>query len=49
MCGGTSQDNTDKPQGLKSYLIVVRMRIRMEGFIVFDYQKRWKEAKECLS
>ena len=44
MCGGISQYNTSEPKGPKNYLMIVSMRIRMEGFIVFDYEKEYPKA-----
>ncbi|KIV86145.1 hypothetical protein PV11_01779 [Exophiala sideris] len=49
MCGGISQYNTSKPQGPKNYLMIVSMRIRMEGFIVFDYAKEYPRALKDLA
>ncbi|TID24507.1 NAD(P)-binding protein [Venturia nashicola] len=49
MCGGISQYNAANPQGPKNYLMIVSMRIRMEGFIVFDYAKRYDEARTQLA
>jgi len=49
MCGGISQYNATNPQGPKNYLMIVSMRIRMEGFIVFDYEKRYPEARKQLA
>ncbi|KIW42830.1 uncharacterized protein PV06_06341 [Exophiala oligosperma] len=49
MCGGISQYNTSKPQGPKNYLMIISMRIRMEGFIVFDYEKEYPRALQDLS
>jgi len=49
MCGGISQYNAKNPQGPKNYLMIVSMRIRMEGFIVFDYAKRYEEARTQLA
>jgi NADPH-dependent curcumin reductase CurA len=44
MCGGISQYNTSKAQGPKNYLMIISMRIRMEGFIVFDYLDQYPKA-----
>lgn len=44
MCGGISQYNTAKPEGPKNYLMIVAMRIRMEGFVVFDFAKQYGQA-----
>jgi NADPH-dependent curcumin reductase CurA len=49
MCGGISQYNTDKPQGPKNYLMIVAMRIRMEGFVVFDFAKEYPRALRELA
>ncbi len=49
ICGGISQYNTAKAEGPKNYLMIISMRIRMEGFIVFDYEHRYPEAVENLT
>ncbi|OAL38156.1 hypothetical protein AYO20_02608 [Fonsecaea nubica] len=49
MCGGISQYNSSKPQGPKNYLMIISMRIRMEGFIVFDYAKEFPRALKDLA
>lgn len=49
MCGGISQYNAKNPQGPKNYLMIVSMRIRMEGFIVFDYAKEYPRALKELA
>lgn len=49
ICGGISQYNSAKPQGPKNFLNVISMRIRVEGFIVFDYQEQYAEARRQLS
>ncbi|KAJ9617066.1 hypothetical protein H2200_000787 [Cladophialophora chaetospira] len=49
MCGGISQYNSSKPQGPKNYLMIVSMRIRMEGFIVFDYAKEYPRALKDMA
>lgn len=36
-------------QGPKNYLMIVSMRIRMEGFVVFDYEKQYSHAKKELA
>ncbi|PVH75263.1 zinc-binding dehydrogenase [Cadophora sp. DSE1049] len=48
MCGGASQYNVPDEAGLKNYSYIVRMGIRMQGFIVFDYADRWPEARAAL-
>jgi NADPH-dependent curcumin reductase CurA len=51
MCGGISQYNakTGETLGPKNYLMIVSMRIRMEGFIVFDYAKQFPQARKELA
>lgn len=45
ICGAISQYNVlDSVQGPKNYLSLLVNRARMEGFIVFDYASRYKEA-----
>ena len=48
ICGAISQYNSKEPKGPKNYLMVISMRIRMEGFIVFDYAARYSEARQEL-
>lgn len=49
MCGGVSQFNEREVQGPKNYQMIWRMRIRMEGFIVFDHMDRIPEIRQKLS
>lgn len=49
ICGGISQYNSSEPQGPKNYLMIISMRIRMEGFIVFDYASQYAAARQELS
>lgn len=49
MCGGISQYNSSKPQGPKNYMMIISMRIRMEGFIVMDYEKQYGQARKELA
>ncbi len=49
LCGAISQYNSTEPKGPKNYLMVISMRIRMEGFIVFDYKDRYPAARQELS
>ncbi|KAI4150644.1 MAG: hypothetical protein L6R39_002221 [Caloplaca ligustica] len=49
ICGAISQYNSSKPQGPKNYLNIISMRIRMEGFIVFDYVEQYLEACRQLA
>jgi len=44
ICGAISQYNESAPRGLSNYLSLLVSRARMEGFVVFDFQKRYPEA-----
>lgn len=48
MCGGVSQYNAQEVQGPKNYMMIWRMRIRMEGFIVFDHMDKIPEVRGKL-
>lgn len=47
-CGVISQYNDANPKGLKAISQVVAMRIRMQGFIVYDHKDKWAQAREDL-
>lgn len=49
ICGGISQYNTSNPQGPKNISKVITMRIKMQGFIVFDHKERIPEIRKELS
>ena len=50
LCGGIANYNaTEPPPGPKNYLNLVSRRGRMEGFLVYDYMPRAKEAVAALS
>jgi NADPH-dependent curcumin reductase CurA len=53
ICGAISQYNAKNPVGPKNYLMVISMRIKMQGFIVFDfadkYVSRLLSTIPCLS
>lgn len=49
ICGAISQYNAKEKVGPKNYLNIISMRIRMQGFIVFDYEKRYDEARRDLA
>ncbi|KAF2726869.1 NADP-dependent leukotriene B4 12-hydroxydehydrogenase [Polyplosphaeria fusca] len=49
MCGAISEYNKGKVQGPKNYLMIISMRIRMQGFIVMDYAAQWPQAKEQIA
>jgi len=49
ICGGISQYNEVDKQGPKNYLMIISMRIRMEGFIVFDFESEYAEGLKDLA
>lgn len=51
MCGGISTYNAadGAAVGPKNYMSIVSMRIRMEGFIVFDFIQKYPEAKKQIA
>lgn len=48
-CGAISDYNNKKPQGLKNYMMIISMRIRMQGFVVFDFESKYAEARKELA
>ena len=47
ICGAISQYNNDGPRrGPANYMALLVNRARMEGFVVFDYAKRYAEAAQ---
>jgi NADPH-dependent curcumin reductase CurA len=49
MCGGISQYNAEKPQGPRYISNVISQRIKMQGFIIFDYAKEFGQARKELA
>jgi NADPH-dependent curcumin reductase CurA len=49
MCGAISQYNKGVREGPSNLGMVITMRIRMQGFIIFDYADRYQEAKNQLA
>ncbi|MCJ1247288.1 hypothetical protein MMC30_004502 [Trapelia coarctata] len=49
ICGAISQYNSSKPEGPKNYMNIIAMRIRMQGFIVFDYATQYPTARKELA
>jgi NADPH-dependent curcumin reductase CurA len=50
ICGAISNYNaTEKPKGPANYLSLLVNRARMQGFIVFDYMKKYPETYAALS
>ncbi len=44
ICGAIAQYNADTPTGPANYMMLLVMRSRMEGFLVFDYANRFGEG-----
>jgi NADPH-dependent curcumin reductase CurA len=49
ICGAISQYNATEPRKLENYLALLVRRARMEGFIVFDFARRYGEAAGRLA
>ncbi|KAF4571113.1 hypothetical protein EYR40_007600 [Pleurotus pulmonarius] len=49
LCGAISAYNAAKPKGISNYLTLISQRATIQGFIVFDYAKRYPEALAELS
>ncbi|EKD14949.1 uncharacterized protein L3040_003855 [Drepanopeziza brunnea f. sp. 'multigermtubi'] len=49
MCGAISQYNSAQPVGPKNITMVITMRIKMQGFIVFDYIPQYPAARAELA
>ncbi|KAK2994593.1 hypothetical protein RJ640_016857 [Escallonia rubra] len=37
LCGLISQYNLDKPQGVNNFMVAIYKRLRIQGFLIFDY------------
>jgi hypothetical protein len=49
LCGVISQYNAAQPYGVKNTRSLLINRIKLQGFLVFDYSARWPAAIEVLS
>ena len=49
ICGAISQYNAAEPKGPKNYMMIISMRIKMEGFIVFDFAEKYGAARKELA
>ena len=49
LCGVISQYNATQPYGLKNTRSLLINRLKLQGFLVFDYSARWPAATEELS
>ncbi|GAB4858935.1 hypothetical protein Ancab_010407 [Ancistrocladus abbreviatus] len=48
VCGMVSQYNHDKPEGVNNLMSLVYKRVRMEGFVVFDYLHLYSEFLDTI-
>ena len=49
LCGGISQYGSEAPRGPANYLQLLTRRVRMQGFIYFDYAPRFDEGEAALA
>ncbi|KAI0032547.1 alcohol dehydrogenase [Vararia minispora EC-137] len=49
LCGAISDYNSDKPTGLSAYSNLISQRASLQGFIVFDYASRYREARQEMA
>jgi len=49
MCGAISQYNSKTPVGPKNITMVIAMRIKMQGFIVFDFASQYDAARKEIA
>jgi hypothetical protein len=49
LCGLISQYNATEAYGIRNFRSILVNRIRVQGFIVFDYMKRYREGFEALA
>ncbi|XP_019174859.1 PREDICTED: 2-alkenal reductase (NADP(+)-dependent)-like [Ipomoea nil] len=47
-CGMISQYNLDKPEGLHNSFCLISKRIRIQGFLVFDYYHRYPQYLDMI-
>ncbi len=48
LCGMVSQYNATDPYGVRSLMVAVGMRVKLQGFIVSDHMSRWPEVLQRL-
>jgi len=49
ICGAISQYNTGKARGPRTFNNIIAQRIMVKGFIVFDYESRYAEARKEIA
>lgn len=45
-CGMISQYNLERPEGVSHLFTIIAKRIRMQGFVVFDHYRSYREFEE---
>lgn len=48
LCGMVSQYNLEQPDGVNNLMNLVYKRVRMEGFVVFDYYPFYSKFLETV-
>jgi NADPH-dependent curcumin reductase CurA len=48
VCGMISQYNLDKPEGVHNLMHLISKRVRIEGFLVFDYYHLYPKFVELV-
>lgn len=48
VCGMISQYNLDKPEGIHNLFCLISKRIRMEGFVAFEYFNQYQKFLELV-
>lgn len=43
VCGMSAEHNLKEPEGVQNLRLIVHKRIRMQGFVVFDYFPQYSE------
>ena len=46
VCGMISQYNLEKPEGVHNLFYLITKRIRMDGFLVFDFYHKYPQFEE---
>ncbi|KAL2141094.1 hypothetical protein VTI28DRAFT_2892 [Corynascus sepedonium] len=49
MCGGISQYNAESKSGPRNFNSIISQRIKMQGFIVFDFAKEYSTARAQIA
>lgn len=48
-CGMISQYNLERPEGVQNLFYIVTKRLRMEGFLVFDFYDKYYRFEEEMA